>query len=664
MKPGVANHDLFQLKSITQPTVIGNRYFFVENRIDEASNQYRSAIVSVDEDQNKSVWADDGINVDPIVCGNQLFYLHQDADKHFQIMAMPLTGGTAKQITHGDNIQQIKKSNDEQTLVLKLAKSRVKAKYATTDFPVPRHVTKIFNRLDGTGWLPNDLSYQLVYFDVHTHETITLMDTKDDFDIKTISADNTKIVYTKANHPELKTDFDPTQGVYLYDVDTKQETYITASVDGGIFSDAQFAPDGKHLALTGNTNEHPNCTVNNFWLYSFADAKLTNVTQPDDQYDCGSELNLVADFVQQRRAKAIQWFDNDHYVVHAYHHGRSVLLTGTAGNYHVLYDEPVEIYDFSVIDDHQIVMSVSNPQLPSELRVLTINGEQVDATTIFNPNASYERDHEYAKVDHFTYEAADQTVQLDGWTVHANHLAAGQKSPVILYIHGGPHAAYGETFFHEFQTLANHGYAVVFVNPRGSTTYGQAFQSDVIGHYGEHDFSDVLTGLDHALNRYADLDATKLFVAGGSYGGFLSSWILGHSDRFTAASVQRPVTDWQALYGTSDIGFWFNRTELGLDLFEDPDAPKVYWDKSPLKYAHNIKTPVRIQHGEYDMRCPTNQSEALFTAVKQTGTDCDYIRYPQSFHGFSRNGLPNLRIQRIADLLEWFNRYKNDAANA
>ncbi|MBW1605211.1 S9 family peptidase [Lactobacillus sp. Sy-1] len=660
MAQGVANHDLFKLKSVTQPTVIGNRYFFVENSIDEESNQYRSKIASVDDDQNYTVWAEDGINVNPIVCDNKLFYLHQDAQKHFQIMEMPLTGGAAKQITSGSNIEQVKKSSDEQTLILKISKSRVKAKYDTSDFPVPRHVNKIFNRLDGTGWLPNDLSYKLVYFDVHTHQTITLFDVKHDFDLKTISADNTKIVYTKSNHPDLKTDFDPTKGVYMYDVDTKNETYITKDVDGGIFSDAQFSPDGKQLALIGNTNQHPNCTVNNLWLYRFEDGQLTNVTKDDDDYECGFSTGLAADFAQHRAEKAIQWLSNDQYVFHAFYHGRSLLLLGNGSDYQVIHDGTEEVYDFSKFDDHQVLLSVSKQEKPSELQILTIKGAESDVTTVYNPNANYEKDHSYAKSDHFVYVSKDQKVQLDGWTVHASNLEDGQKSPVILYIHGGPHAAYGETFFHEFQTLANHGYSVVFVNPRGSTSYGQEFESDVIGHYGENDASDVLTGLEYALNNYSDLDADKLFVAGGSYGGFLSSWLLGHDDRFKAASVQRPVTDWQALYGTSDIGFWFNRTELGVDLFKDANAHEVYWDKSPLKYAHNVKTPVRIQHGEYDMRCPTNQSEAYFTAVKQTGTDCDYIRYPQSFHGFSRNGLPNLRIQRIDDILEWFNRYKSD----
>ncbi|WP_158530768.1 alpha/beta hydrolase family protein, partial [Fructobacillus ficulneus] len=130
-----------------------------------------------------------------------------------------------------------------------------------------------------------------------------------------------------------------------------------------------------------------------------------------------------------------------------------------------------------------------------------------------------------------------------------------------------------------------------------------------------------------------------------------------HTDRFTAAIVQRPVTDWVNLYLTSDIGVRFVRAELGADLYQDTNAHQLYWEKSPMAYADKIKTPVRIQHGDLDCRCPVSQSESLFRVVKGTGTDCDYIRYPESYHGFSRNGIPSLRVQRFEDIVEWFNRY-------
>lgn len=162
-----------------------------------------------------------------------------------------------------------------------------------------------------------------------------------------------------------------------------------------------------------------------------------------------------------------------------------------------------------------------------------------------------------------------------------------------------------------------------------------------------------MTGLDVALQKFPQLDADRQYIAGGSYGGFMTTWVIGHTKRFASAIAQRPVTNWISLFGTSDIGFYFNPEELGTDLFAEGGVAS-YWRQSPLAYAQQVTTPIRLLHGEWDMRCPISQSEEYFTAVKRHGVDADMIRYPQSFHGVSRNGLPNLRLQRLDDMTEWF----------
>ncbi|WCJ47585.1 S9 family peptidase [Levilactobacillus brevis] len=307
-----------------------------------------------------------------------------------------------------------------------------------------------------------------------------------------------------------------------------------------------------------------------------------------------------------------------------------------------------QIVDFDVVDAHTAVLAVSYQDQPSVLvtRDLTQQTERV----LYNPNAAYEETHTFAHPQRFDFESADGQA-LEGWYLPAQTTAP--KQPVLLYVHGGPHGNYGETFFHEFQVHASRGFGVVFFNPRGSTSYGQDFESDVNGHYGEHDFSDVMTGLDVALQKFPQLDADRQYIAGGSYGGFMTTWAIGHTKRFAAAIAQRPVTNWISLFGTSDIGFYFNPEELGTDLFAEGGVAS-YWRQSPLAYAQQVTTPIRLLHGEWDMRCPISQSEEYFTAVKRHGVDADMIRYPQSFHGVSRNGLPNLRLQRLDDMTEWF----------
>ncbi|UQS86251.1 S9 family peptidase [Nicoliella spurrieriana] len=655
-KSGVAATDLYQLKSLTQPNPVGKRSFFVENGIDEATNQYTAQIASVDVDGRYQVWARGGINLQPVGTAKNLYYRHLDANGRYQLMQMPLDGGDAVQVTDGDSIVQMRMTPDENVLVLKRVHSNVSSKFATSDRPQIRHITKLENRADGIGWLSNDKQYSLVMFDLQTQQEVVLFESKYDLDFQGISPDLTKLVFIQSTMHNLTDAVDDTAAVYLYDIGKKKKIWVTSEMPSGIFTDARFSPDGQNIVVIGNDNYYVHATVNHVYFYPIEDGNLYQLNLNDD-VDAGFAGGLSTDFAQHRSNLGIFWLDDQHYIFHGYHHGYSQLYTGDLdGQIDLVRDNNSEIYDFVPIDSDHVLITASSQKMPSELRIVDL--KQFDERKLYNPNAEYEQTHQYAEAGAFSYTADDHQTQISGWVMHALNFDPKQKSPVILYVHGGPHDAYGESFMHEFQTLASSGFAVVFLNPRGSTTYGQQFEKALMGHYGEMDYSDIMAGLNAALEQYADLDAERVFIAGGSYGGFFSAWAIGHTDRFKAASVQRPIIDWRALYGTGDIGIRYASGELGKDLFKD-DAVQYYWDRSPLKYAKHVKTPVRIQHGEYDMRVPTNQSEAFFTAVKQTGTDVDYIRYPRSYHGLSRHGIPNLRVQRLEDITEWFRRYLN-----
>ncbi|MBW1605218.1 S9 family peptidase [Lactobacillus sp. Sy-1] len=656
-KQGVAAQDLYHLKSLTQPNPNGKRAFFVENGIDEATNKYTAQIASVDENGHYQVWAQGGLNIQPLGTKTHLYYRHLDAKGRYQLMQMPLDGGDAIQVTHGDSIVQMRMTPDENVLVFKRMHTNVSSKFATSDRPQIRHITKLDNRADGIGWLSNDKRYSLVMFDLQTHQEVVLFESNYDLDFQGISPDLTKLVFLQSTMHNLTDAVDDTSALYLYDIANKKKTWVTSEMPSGIFTDARFSPDGENIIVIGSDNHYVHATVNHVYLYPIEDGNLYQLNLNDD-IDAGFAGGLSTDFAQQRSNLGVFWLDSSHYLFHGYHHGYSQLYTGDLdGTVELVRDNHSEIYDFVPIDAHHVLISASSQKLPCELRIVDL--KQFNEKKLYNPNEEYEATHQYAEVGGFSYPTSDQTGQISGWVMHALNFKPTEKSPVILYVHGGPHDAYGESFMHEFQYLASSGFAVVFLNPRGSTTYGQRFEKSIIGHYGELDYDDIMTGLQAALDQYGDLDPEKVFIAGGSYGGFFAAWAVGHTDRFRAASIQRPIIDWQSLYGTGDIGIRYASVELGKDLYAD-DANDYYWDRSPLKYAANVKTPVRIQHGEYDMRVPTNQSESFFTAVKQTGTDVDYIRYPQSYHGLSRHGLPNLRVQRLEDITEWFRRYLNE----
>ena len=238
----------------------------------------------------------------------------------------------------------------------------------------------------------------------------------------------------------------------------------------------------------------------------------------------------------------------------------------------------------------------------------------------------------------------------DGLTVPAyvTGRAPGAKRPAILFVHGGPHGAYGCTPRFDAQVMAQ-DHTVVQVNPRGSMGYGQAFQDAVRGDWGGADMADLMAVVDQ-LVAAGDIDGDRLYVTGGSYGGFMTSWIVGHTDRFQAASAVVPVTNLVSFYGTSDIGWWFAPGEVGPDLWEDPQR---LWKQSPLAYAPNIRTPTQVMAGEDDQRCPIEQAEQLYVALKRFGVDTEFLRYPGS-HGFGALSKPTLRQDRLRRLLEWF----------
>lgn len=235
-------------------------------------------------------------------------------------------------------------------------------------------------------------------------------------------------------------------------------------------------------------------------------------------------------------------------------------------------------------------------------------------------------------------------------------LEPGRKAPTILEIHGGPMAMYSPTFFFEFQLLAAQGWGVVFTNPRGSMGYGEEFCKAIRDRWGEKDLADIMAGLDEAIRRFDWIDPDRLGVAGGSYGGYMTNWIVGHTDRFKAAVSGRSVADWRGMVGSGDFGWDWVRRAGGVYPWGEED--QWYREQSPITYARNVTTPILIEHQEGDLRCPIGQGEAWYTAVKAAGkAPVRFVRYPDEFHGMSRTGKPWHRIHRLDEIVRWFARY-------
>jgi dipeptidyl aminopeptidase/acylaminoacyl peptidase len=239
--------------------------------------------------------------------------------------------------------------------------------------------------------------------------------------------------------------------------------------------------------------------------------------------------------------------------------------------------------------------------------------------------------------------------RIEAWLMRPHGYRAGRRYPLILYVHGGPHWNYGNVFFPEFQMLAGQGAWVLLVNPRGSTGYGHAFTFATRGRWGLEDYQDLMQGLDVAIAR-GGVDTTRLGLAGGSYGGFMTNWILGHSARFAAAETDRSIYDWFSWYGSSDA-----QGLTDYEFFGPPwRADSLYRALSPMRYAQHIRTPLLIVHSEDDRRTPITDAEQLFVTLRERGVPVEFVRYPRSYHGLSRNGPPWLLVDRLERVRTWF----------
>jgi dipeptidyl aminopeptidase/acylaminoacyl peptidase len=264
-----------------------------------------------------------------------------------------------------------------------------------------------------------------------------------------------------------------------------------------------------------------------------------------------------------------------------------------------------------------------------------------------------------AKVERIPYTSSDHWA-IDGFLVKPLGFQPGKKYPMILSIHGGPAGQYGVDWYHEFQVYAARGYAVFFCNPRGSTGYGQKFERGIVNNWGGMDYQDIMAGVDAVLQQNSWIDRDRLGVTGGSYGGYMTNWIVGHTDRFKAAVTLRSVSNFISDDGTRD-GAYGHQDDFRGFLFDDFDQ---YWNASPLKYAANVKTPTLILHSDNDYRVPIEQGEQWFRALKHYGVTAELVIFPRENHNLTRTGEPKHLVESLNWQLYWFDRFLNGNKNA
>ena len=242
---------------------------------------------------------------------------------------------------------------------------------------------------------------------------------------------------------------------------------------------------------------------------------------------------------------------------------------------------------------------------------------------------------------------------IGGWVLKPRDYDPAKKYPAILDVHGGPKTVYGPVFYHEMQLWASMGYFVFFCNPMGSDGRDNQFM-DIRGHYGDTDYQNLMDFTDAVLAKYPQIDPKRVCETGGSYGGFMTNWIIGHTHRFCCAASQRSIANWLSFYGMSDIGFYFAADQTDGDLYESPEK---LWAQSPLKYAGNVKTPTLFIHSDEDYRCPMAEGIQMYAALIDRGVEARLCLFHGETHELSRSGKPKHRQRRLKEITDWFEKH-------
>jgi dipeptidyl aminopeptidase/acylaminoacyl peptidase len=309
------------------------------------------------------------------------------------------------------------------------------------------------------------------------------------------------------------------------------------------------------------------------------------------------------------------------------------------------------IFDFDVASG-VLVFGASDQNNPGELHMLTQGAEA--RLTDLNP---WLRDRYIAQPERHQFTAPDGWI-IEGWMLKPDGLDATKLYPLVMEVHGGPHSQYGWTFFHELQVLAGMGYVVLYINPRGSDGYGERFRREVVRDWGGKDYADLMSALDQAIERTGYIDTNRMGIGGGSYGGYMTNWAIGQTDRFSAAVSMRSISNLVSEYAQHDIVLW-GALELGPPPWPNLDE---LWRRSPIRYVQHIRTPLLLSCGEMDLRCAISQSEELFGAMRLLGKTVEMVRFPEESHDLSRSGRPDRRVERLRRIGGWYERFLGTAA--
>ena len=473
-------------------------------------------------------------------------------------------------------------------------------------------------------------------------KTTPLTDAQTSVGEAVMSEDGSKILFSAASWDKV---MPLTDQLYLLDTATIKITDITFLKKAQHY-DFCFV-DGERIAVLANEGKKFGLSENPSLFLRDLAAEKTKTLVESDKHNFGAGVNT--DVTAGRSIGGRLW----------YRDGRIYSLTTL--------DDSVRVLGIDVQTGEQttagsrglITEAVSTAdgflavafrhQYGAEIYHIHADGGEVCLTQL---NVSVNEEYRIAEPMELTFKN-ENGVEIRGWCLPPMGLKEDEKYPTVLEVHGGPKTAYGTVVFHEMQLLSAKGWAVIFCNPTGSDGRGNEF-ADIRGAYGETDFRDIMAFCDAAIKKWSFIDRDRLGIAGGSYGGFMTNWAIGHTNRYKAAVSQRSIANWSAFSVTSDIGYYFGPDQVGATLWSDHE--KV-WDRSPLKYADKVKTPTLFIHSDSDYRCWMAEGLSMYSALMEFGVPARLCLFKGENHELSRSGAPKHRARRLKEMVDWFEKY-------
>ncbi|MCC7446722.1 MAG: prolyl oligopeptidase family serine peptidase, partial [Anaerolineae bacterium] len=409
-----------------------------------------------------------------------------------------------------------------------------------------------------------------------------------------------------------------------------------------------WGPDDRYIAFAGH-NLPPPVNRRNFWQPHLADVAAGTAVKLGPAIDDEVGNYAVADQRKGLSNVTVKWAAGDSWVYFLLTEQGATNLyrINTSGQYEKLVSGNSVTFEYSPAAGDVVAYGQANPTNPGELYVW-MQGSTRRLTDL----NSWLRDHRLSTPQTYWYDGLDGA-KVHAWLMKPVNVVEGYKYSTIVYVHC---SMFSWDFNHEFQIYASEGFAVAYFNQRGTTAgYGQAWTHASEGNQGGKDYEEIMLGVDDLLARHGDLiDGERLGVTGGSCGGFMTNWIVGHTDRFAAAVTQRSITNQISFFGTSDIGPECTEGETGTNAWKDLAAS---WRQSPIAYAANINTPLLILHSTDDHRCALEQAEELFAVLRWMGKEVELVIFEGEDHGLSRGGRPGNRIERLRRIRGWFEKY-------